>query len=540
MGQAESVDHSPLTFGYASNTHSAEDDDVDDLDLKNSDFVLNNPQLYQLQAICQQCSPNLLKNGVTVSSTNESCSICKRRKRLSLVRKDLADDLDYIDQTYYPDLVHYNTNTPNSSSIDAIEDELLQIEEETKPEAEESHFSRLTIGDVSPNLKARRLTNPAVVVDLSNKSIIKLSPSIGYLQSLNKLELSNNEMTELPRELGYLKNLIMLNLSHNKLEDIPNTIAFLSKLKALNVSHNNLKSLPPALGEPSKLVIIIANNNQLESIPRELTKLRRLVSLNISNNPLTILPAEIASLPNLRKLLTVNCEFKEEYHYPLNHDPPSLVEFCARQVMSSRNSVPQDLAEHIKNYLSRAESCSYCKGYFFESYVTRIRFVERAAHQIIALEYKLCSAHWIDESDRLRLSFSEEIVSAISVRVNDVGITASTKKLPKKPRSYSDNRAQSPVQTRSERSLTDVESPTIPLYRLKSQPTLPRLQVDESSQSKSLPPSPSISNRQCTRSRSSSSSSITKRFTNFLNRSNTNLSEQDEPRTSAFLKVPAD
>jgi hypothetical protein len=70
-----------------------------------------------------------------------------------------------------------------------MEDELMQIEEDTKPEVEESHFSRLTIGDVSPNLKARRLTNPAVIVNLSSKSIVRLSPSIGYLHTVNKLEL---------------------------------------------------------------------------------------------------------------------------------------------------------------------------------------------------------------------------------------------------------------------------------------------------------------------------------------------------------------
>jgi hypothetical protein len=189
MGQAESVDHSPLTFGYVNATTSMDDGDIDDLDLKHPDFVLDNPHLYQLQAVCQQCSPNLSKSGVTVSSTNESCSVCKKRKRLSLVRKDLAEDLDYIDQTYYPDLVHYNTNTSTNAPPDPMEDELMQIEEETKPEVEESHFSRLTIGDVSPNLKARRLTNPAVVVNLSSKSIVKLSPSIGYLHTVNKLEL---------------------------------------------------------------------------------------------------------------------------------------------------------------------------------------------------------------------------------------------------------------------------------------------------------------------------------------------------------------
>jgi hypothetical protein len=100
-----------------------------------------------------------------------------------LVKKDLADDLNYIDQTYYPDLIHYN-----STISDPMEIELLDYEKDTD-------ISRLTIGEATytpggtMKRRPRRLTGPSMAVDLSNRSLVKLSPSIGYLDSLTKLNL---------------------------------------------------------------------------------------------------------------------------------------------------------------------------------------------------------------------------------------------------------------------------------------------------------------------------------------------------------------
>ncbi|KAG2235498.1 hypothetical protein INT48_007896 [Thamnidium elegans] len=183
MGQHSSREHAPLTFGYVGQT-SQDDINKCNQEYENRrDFVLANPHLYQLQAICKQCN-TVPKNEVIVSSViGESCSKCRRQKRLSLVRKDLQDDLEYIDQTYYPDLIHYNTK-----ETDTMEKELLEFEKESIEQ-----FSKVTIGEaITPggtSRRPRRLTGPSMAVDLSNRSLIKLSPSIGYLDNLTKLNL---------------------------------------------------------------------------------------------------------------------------------------------------------------------------------------------------------------------------------------------------------------------------------------------------------------------------------------------------------------
>lgn len=179
MGQQSSREHAPLTFGYVGQSPK-ESDTEQQQDQDRQDFVLTNPHLYQLQAICKQCH-SLPQDEVVVSTLiGEACSKCQKQKRLSLVRKDLADDLQYIDQTYYPDLVHYN-----SHQVDDMEIELLQFEKDN------TTAQRLTIGEVTHNTpgRPRRLTGPSMAVDLSNRSLIKLSPSIGYLDSLTKLNL---------------------------------------------------------------------------------------------------------------------------------------------------------------------------------------------------------------------------------------------------------------------------------------------------------------------------------------------------------------
>lgn len=64
------------------------------------------------------------------------------------------------------------------------------------------------------------------------------------------------------------------------------------------------------------------------------------------------------------------------------------------------------MSDHIKEYLAQAQTCSFCDGPFFESYITRGRFIERSGRQVVALEYRLCSAHWNDESDRVKALFA--------------------------------------------------------------------------------------------------------------------------------------
>lgn len=329
-------------------------------------------------------------------------------------------------------------------------------------------------------------------------------------------------MTHLPREIGYLKNLRVLNISNNMMQEIPDTIAFLTKLKAFNVSHNQLSELPPSIGQLHKIVIIIANNNNLTSLPRQFSQLTQLLSLDVSNNPLKSLPAEIAELASLRKFLTDNCPFEEEYSYNLRHDPPSLFETCARITVRSKMNIPNQFPHHIKHYLSLADTCSYCKGPFFDSYVTRTRFIERKARQIIALEHTLCSAHWSNDEDRLLAMFSQQPIQHHSASFKEIdmnGLHDSTHRY----RAYSDTSsnynniinipstvATSTTPTLHKEEAEDYFSLTTPVSLLRPLPNLPALPQQQYCQQKNRP-------------RASSTASVTKRLTHFI-RSNSSPS----------------
>lgn len=212
-------------------------------------------------------------------------------------------------------------------------------------------------------------------------------------------------MVALPRAIGKLKNLRILNASKNQLESLPDTITTLHKLKAINLSHNKLSTLPKGIGHLPSLLIIILSNNRFTEIPREIANLNELMTLNVSNNPLKTIPAEITALKSLKKLLTDNCPFEEDMSFPLQHDPPSLLELCARIIVKRKIHVPSSFA-HLSDYFKKEKTCSFCHGPYFDAYVTRGRFIERMGRQIIALDYRLCCAHWSNEEDRLMVLFS--------------------------------------------------------------------------------------------------------------------------------------
>lgn len=197
MGQQASKSHAPLTFAYINQNTTQQQQHNEDISIEESsstdrrfsaDFVLANPHLYQLESACHYCSVNAIssssssKNVIIADQVNLPCENCKKNKRLSLVRRDLASDLNYIDETYYPNTPHYSHDTL------IIEDYLSAIPIPDE-EVEEEGWSKLTIGEVTPSTPKRLTTSNSLVVDLSGRSLIKLSSSIGYLINLTKLDL---------------------------------------------------------------------------------------------------------------------------------------------------------------------------------------------------------------------------------------------------------------------------------------------------------------------------------------------------------------
>lgn len=208
MGQQSSKAHAPLTFGYINhnnNQQSHQETDgetpssfelyLDNGDRSSPDFVLDNPHLYKLESSCQHCSQP--SSAPVIVAEQAPCGHCRQNKRLSLVRRDLASDLNYIDETYYPNIVHYEEeddednelDTPSASADHTDETTTTDEDDDTDTLRDEEGWSKLTIGEITPSIPKRLVSSPLLAVDLSGKSLIKLSSSIGYLSNLTKLDL---------------------------------------------------------------------------------------------------------------------------------------------------------------------------------------------------------------------------------------------------------------------------------------------------------------------------------------------------------------
>jgi Leucine-rich repeat (LRR) protein len=142
------------------------------------------------------------------------------------------------------------------------------------------------------------LKSPAKVrrLDLSNRQLTRVPPSIGKLSNLTELSLSNNKLTALPPEIGRLTKLTSLAANNNKLKSIPPEIGALVRLDNLVLSDNELTSLPPQIGKLVKLDHLFAEGNHLTTLPAEISKLRNLDSIILLRNPIVTLPQAMGKM----------------------------------------------------------------------------------------------------------------------------------------------------------------------------------------------------------------------------------------------------
>lgn len=246
----------------------------------------------------------------------------------------------------------------------------------------------------------------------------------------------------LPSQIASLTRLTVLELSHNRLDTLPPTIHHLKHLQHLDLSHNRITYLPSTLERLSKLTYLDLSCNPLNELPICLSKLSRLSWLNVSETLIDALPVELLRLsPATIKMDRCDRMLKIPLsEQPLAHDPPSLAEQCARQWFRSvlllrnrsnssktRNSssgsskkhqrlqqqrslqlLPPSLPEHLRKLLSNPYPCSFCQEPFFEHCVVRYRIVHRADDTWVPIKYRLCCAHWADDSDRILALFANQ------------------------------------------------------------------------------------------------------------------------------------
>ncbi|KAI8065211.1 hypothetical protein BC940DRAFT_304465 [Gongronella butleri] len=303
-------------------------------------------------------------------------------------------------------------------------------------------------------------------ISRSNNQLTRLPESIGYLQQLESLSLQDNRLTCLPDTLGYLVGLVELDASRNQLTRLPSSLGYLDKLQSLHAGHNGIRDLPVQMVSGLRtLVILDVSHNPISVLPAEITQLhflRRLIldgcpleaiihhstmhpadassSLTLPLPPMPLSPlvrANSASSLSQNRFITSralpllppsasdanlgdngdendmdsdNMDHQHQHNahaYSLRHNPPSLREQCARQIVRQNLHVDDALPEHLVRYLQTATPCTLCRSPYFDTYVRRGRWIERG-NRWIPLEYRLCKAHFSTQQDRLLYLFSQE------------------------------------------------------------------------------------------------------------------------------------
>ncbi|KAJ1345243.1 hypothetical protein BSLG_000757 [Batrachochytrium salamandrivorans] len=215
-----------------------------------------------------------------------------------------------------------------------------------------------------------------------SQNLISVSRHIGLLIHTTTLQL----LTSIPAEIGYLKNLVVLSIAHNNLTTLPDTIGLLPKLVQLKANNNQLTCIPEAIYKLSKLEVLQLESNQITSLSNRIGTLTNLVTIDLSNNPIEVLPAELGRLKMLRRIGTSNCPL---FTLGRTGDAvlPSLKELAARIIVRFQLPILSITQPELKDYLASANE--------FER--------SRAS---LPLQYRLCTKHWSNDADRIRVLFA--------------------------------------------------------------------------------------------------------------------------------------
>ncbi|KAF9108759.1 hypothetical protein BGX29_007049 [Mortierella sp. GBA35] len=248
-------------------------------------------------------------------------------------------------------------------------------------------------------------------IGLCSRGIVRLSSNIKLLASATCVQICCNELDSIPMEIGFLRNLTLLDLTKNCLKSLPESITHLSKLVELKLSFNQLETIPAGIGGLTKLASLTLDNNRIISIPPQIGLIKELVNLDLSSNPIKVLPAEVGKLQFLRRLKLDNCPLVEEFVHSPVHSPPTLLELAARVIVRHDVQIPKMMLPHLKAYVESAQTCAFCDGPYFDSWIKRGKLIEKN-EIFIPLEYTLCQPHWNTELERVKLLFGPRPITS--------------------------------------------------------------------------------------------------------------------------------
>lgn len=165
---------------------------------------------------------------------------------------------------------------------------------------EQKNSNNNTTSEASQNQE--KSSSNAVVLDLSNTGLTKVTSDIYDKTSTTDLILSNNSIKTLPSEMGKMTNVVVFKIDHNVLDgSLIAEVRQMSKLKHLDVSYNNMTGMPAEIGQLSNLETLNYSYNNITGLPNELANLKNnLKEFNLTGNPLSSETIESlkADLPN--------------------------------------------------------------------------------------------------------------------------------------------------------------------------------------------------------------------------------------------------
>lgn len=108
-----------------------------------------------------------------------------------------------------------------------------------------------------------------VSLDLRNRSIAELPPSLSDLDALQELFLAHNPIGELPGFIQWLLELRVLDVADMGVTEIPGWIRRLTNLQRLSLADNELTTLPEEIVELTPEEGVDLSGNDMQDLPQE-------------------------------------------------------------------------------------------------------------------------------------------------------------------------------------------------------------------------------------------------------------------------------
>ncbi|KAL9151489.1 hypothetical protein ABFS82_11G054500 [Erythranthe guttata] len=202
----------------------------------------------------------------------------------------------------------FHVKTQNNTTLNQEQAILLTLKQQWSNPASLSHWTPSSDHCTWPEITCTA-TSSVTKLELINKTIAEIPPSICRLENLTHIDLQWNEITGIfPTALYNCTNLEYLDLSYNYFTGkLPDDINLLSPhLRFLNLGVNNFTGdIPKSIGSLSSLVTLQLYTNLFNgSFPPEIGDLANLEELNFNYIPFApqSIPSSFTRLKKLRNL----------------------------------------------------------------------------------------------------------------------------------------------------------------------------------------------------------------------------------------------